>query len=99
VLEADRLVGVISLKDLQDVPRAEWPERRVRDAMHQVREENLVHPADGLSDVFRKMAEEDKGHLPVVEDGRLVGIVTRHDIMTLLQLKTDLGGQWRPGGR
>jgi len=36
--------------------------------------------------------EEGKGHLPVVEDGRLRGIVTRHDIMTLLQLRTDLGG-------
>ena len=99
VLEGGRLIGVISLKDVQGVPRAEWPSRRVREAMHLVREENLVHPADGLSDVFRKMAEEDKGHLPVVEDGRLVGIVTRHDIMTLIQLKTDLGGHWRPASR
>ena len=99
VLEAGRIVGVVSLKDVQGVPRAEWPSRCVREAMHLVREENLVRPSDGLSDVFRKMAEEDKGHLPVVEDGRLVGIVTRHDIMTLIQLKTDLGGHWRPGGR
>lgn len=97
VLEGGRLIGAISLKDVQGVPRAEWPARRVRDTMHLVREENLVRPGDDLSDVFRKMAEEDKGHLPVVEDGRLVGIVTRHDIMTLIQLKTDLGGQWRPG--
>ncbi|MCX5656053.1 MAG: CBS domain-containing protein [Planctomycetota bacterium] len=99
VLEEGSLAGVVSLKDVQAVPRAEWPVRRVRDAMHLVREENLVHPADGLADVFRKMAEEDKGHLPVVEDGRLVGIVTRHDIMTLIQLRTDLGGHGRPGGR
>jgi len=99
VLEAGRLAGVVSLKDLQAVPRIEWPGRRVREAMHQVRQENLVHPADDLASVFRKMAEEDKGHLPVVEEERLVGIVTRHDIMTLIQLKTDLGGHWRPGGR
>jgi CBS domain-containing protein len=99
VLEAGRIVGVVSLKDVQGVPRAEWPSRCVREAMHLVREENLVRPSDDLSDVFRKMAEEDKGHLPVVEEGRLVGIVTRHDIMTLIQLKTDLGGHWRPGGR
>ena len=99
VLEGGRLIGVISLKDVQAVPRAQWPARRVRDAMHLVREENLVRPGDDLSDVFRKMAEEDKGHLPVVEDGRLVGIVTRHDIMTLIQLKTDLGGHWRPASR
>jgi Zn-dependent protease/CBS domain-containing protein len=99
VLEGGRLAGVISLKDVQAVPRAQWPARRVRDTMHLVREENLVRPGDDLSDVFRKMAEEDKGHLPVVEDGRLVGIVTRHDIMTLIQLKTDLGGHCRPASR
>ncbi|MBM4018982.1 MAG: CBS domain-containing protein, partial [Planctomycetes bacterium] len=98
VLEEGRLVGVISLKDVQGVPRAAWPERSVREAMHLVREENLVRPSDDLASVFRKMAEEDKGHLPVVEGGRLAGIVTRHDIMTLIQLKTDLGGHWRPGG-
>jgi len=97
VVEADRFVGMISVRDVQSVPRAEWPARTVRQAMHQVREENLVHPSDDLASVFRKMAEEDKGHLPVVEDGRLSGIVTRHDIMTLIQLRTDLGGRWRPG--
>jgi len=97
VVEADRLVGMISVRDVQYVPRAEWPARTVRQAMHQVREENLVHPSDDLGSVFRKMAEEDKGHLPVVEDGRLSGIVTRHDIMTLIQLRTDLGGRQRPG--
>ena len=99
VLEDSRLIGMVSLKDLQAVPRGEWAARRVRDAMHQVREENLVHPADDLASVFRKMAEEDKGHLPVVEGGRLTGIVTRHDIMTLIQLKTDLGGRARPVAR
>jgi Zn-dependent protease/CBS domain-containing protein len=99
VLEDGRLVGMVSLKDLQAVPRSDWPARRVRDAMHQVGEENLVHPTDDLASIFQKMAQADKGHLPVVEDGRLVGIVTRHDIMTLIQLKTDFGGHVQPPGR
>jgi Zn-dependent protease len=99
VLERGQLAGMVSLKDLQAVPRAQWSERRVREAMHQVREVNLVHPTDDLASVMRKMGEEDKGHLPVVEEGRLAGIVTRHDIMTLIQLKTDLGGPSRLAGR
>lgn len=97
VLEAGRLVGMVSLKDVQAVPRAEWPSRTVREAMHQVREENLVRSDDDLTSVFRKMMEEGKGHLPVVDDGRLCGMVTRHDIMTLMQLRTDLGAPGRPG--
>jgi Zn-dependent protease/CBS domain-containing protein len=92
VLEGERLVGIIALRDVQDVPRVDWPVRRVRDAMHEVREENVVRPDEDLASVFGKMTEEGRGHLPVVENGRLVGIVTRHDVMTLLQIKTDLGG-------
>jgi len=92
VLEGGHFIGMISLKDVQAIPRSEWIRRTVRETMHQVREENHVRPQDDLANVFRKMMEEGKGHLPVVEDGRLRGIVTRHDIMTLLQLRTDLGG-------
>jgi len=99
VLEADRLVGTISLRDVQDVPRADWPRRSVRDAMRETRGDAVVHPQEDLEIALRKMIEEGRGHLPVVEDGRLVGIVTRHDMLTLLQLKTGLGGRAPPGPR
>jgi Zn-dependent protease len=93
VLDGDRFVGMLGLVDLQGVPRDRWAAVRVREAMHQVSPDNLVCPDEDLAGVFRKMMQEDKGHLPVVDGGRLVGIVTRHDIMTLLQLNTDLGGR------
>jgi CBS domain-containing protein len=90
VLENGRLVGMVALKDLQAVLRGDWPVTRVRDAMHRVREENFVHPDDDLLNVFRKMTDADTGHLPVAQGEHLVGIVTRHDIMNLIQIKTDL---------
>ena len=99
VLEGERLAGMIGLKDVQSVSRALWPEVRVRDAMHRVQEANLVHPDDDLLNVFRKMTSEDKGHLPVADGGRLVGIVTRHDIMNLIQIKTDLAEEAAVRGR
>jgi Zn-dependent protease/predicted transcriptional regulator len=91
VLEGDRFVGMVSLKGVQGIPRASWGQVTVAQAMESIAEENLVHPDDDLASVFRKMMSEDKGHLPVVAEGRLSGIVTRHDIMNLLHIKTDLG--------
>ncbi len=91
VLTDGEFVGMISLKDVQGVPRAQWDNTPVRDVMHQVAEENRVHRDDDLISVFRKMMSEEKGHLPVVDGDRLSGIVTRHDIMSLLQIRTDLG--------
>jgi Zn-dependent protease/predicted transcriptional regulator len=91
VLEGDRFVGMVSLKGIQGIPRASWGQVTVAQAMESIAEGNLVHPDDDLASVFRKMMSEDKGHLPVVAEGRLSGIVTRHDIMNLLHIKTDLG--------
>ena len=51
---------------------------RVRELMkHPVR---TVAPSGSLADAAAIMADRDVGILPVVEDGRLVGIVTDRDI-------------------
>jgi len=95
--QGDRLVGIISLRDVQAVPRTDWPVRRVRDVMRPAGEADSVRPDEDLMSVFRKLMEADRGHLPVVEAGRLVGIVTRRDVLNLLQIRADLGG--RPARR
>jgi CBS domain-containing protein len=101
VLADGRFVGMVGLKDVQAVPRGQWAATTVGQAMHEVREENRIHPDDDLRSVFRKMTEADKGHLPVIENGRLAGIVTRHDIMDLLHVRLELGegGPAAPIGR
>jgi CBS domain-containing protein len=40
-----------------------------------------VSPTDTVSDALERMLEEQVEHLPVIDDGRLVGICTRTDIM------------------
>lgn len=96
VLDADRLVGTVSLRDVQAVPRVDWALRTVREAMHEIGENSVVRPQEDLESVLRKMVEGGRGHLPVVDGGRLVGVVTRHDLLTLLQIRTDLGGRAPP---
>jgi CBS domain-containing protein len=41
-------------------------------------------PDDDVSDAARWMLEDGHKRLPVVEDGRVVGIVARHDLLTAL---------------
>jgi CBS domain-containing protein len=45
------------------------------------RDVDLVAPDTTLQDVARKMRERDIGSLPVVEDEKLVGMVTDRDIV------------------
>ena len=53
--------------------------KTVRDAM--TPNVRSAAPTDSLADAAQMMKEEDVGSLPVVEDGRLIGIVTDRDIV------------------
>ena len=53
--------------------------KKVRDAM--TSEALAVAPGDSLRHAAEMMKQHDVGSLPVVDDGRLVGIVTDRDIV------------------
>ncbi|HEY7042259.1 MAG TPA: CBS domain-containing protein [Nocardioidaceae bacterium] len=42
---------------------------------------DVARPDEQVADVARRMLEERHKRLPVVEDGRVVGIVSRHDLL------------------
>jgi CBS domain-containing protein len=53
--------------------------KKVRDAM--TANVRVAAPTESLADVAQKMKQEDVGSLPVVEDDRLIGIITDRDIV------------------
>jgi CBS domain-containing protein len=53
--------------------------KRVRDAMTETA--HTASPRDSLTDVARRMRDANIGSLPVVEDDRLVAVVTDRDIV------------------
>jgi CBS domain-containing protein len=50
-----------------------------------------VQPSDFVSEVLKKMDSENIELMPVMEDGKLAGIVSKNDILNLLRIKADLG--------
>jgi len=91
VVQGETLLGMVSLKDVQAVPRGGWPWRTVADAMQPVRNGNVAHLDDDLVSVMRKMVEHRRDHLAVVDGERLAGIITRDDMQSLFQIRSDLG--------
>ncbi len=51
------------------------------------RDVRTVDPDASLPDISRLMADEHAHHLPVIEDGTIVGMITRHDIIRALAAK------------
>ncbi len=75
-----RLDGIIVLWDLKKLKRDSQWKSPVKAFMAR---EIITIPPDLLpSDAAQLMVKKNIGHLPVIHDGRVIGIVTRTDILT-----------------
>ena len=90
---AGLVVGVIDLQNIRSVSPNERQETSVEQVMHLIPLSHLPHPDTDAFTVFREMLSLGVDQLPVVDsEGRLAGIVTRSDIMSMFQIRTDLAG-------
>lgn len=91
VMEGGRLIGIVTVNDLKKVDRRRWGELRVADVMTPARDLKVVDPTADLPSALQIMAQNGFHQLPVVEDGRLLGLLTRFEIVRFLQTRQELG--------
>ncbi|MBD2307729.1 site-2 protease family protein [Chroococcidiopsis sp. FACHB-1243] len=91
VTEGDRLLGIITLNRVKDIPREEWHSRAVADTMISVEQGIVSRPEENMTQVLEKMAASGVRRVLVVRDGKLEGIVTANDIASWLRRRRDLG--------
>lgn len=78
VVDGERLVGIVSEAGLVErVVAAGRDARSTRLGEIAEAVELTVGPDDSLEEAYRLMEEEDIERLPVLEDGRLVGVLSR----------------------
>ncbi len=80
VMEGENILGIIVLWDLKKVKKDNQWDSPVKAFM--ARKILTIGPGDSPSVAARIMIEKDVGHLPVVQDSKMIGIVTRTDILT-----------------
>lgn len=85
VVKDGELLGLVTDEDVRRVNPAHWDERRVDEVMREMKNLVTVTPGDAAVDALIKLAKAGVGRLPVVENGKLVGIVTRSDFARVIQ--------------
>lgn len=90
IVEGDRLLGAISIRDVKRIPRERWPWVRVAEAGQPASEANTIEADEDAVTALARMQRNEQTRLMVVEKGRLVGIVALKDMLRLLALKVDL---------
>ncbi len=82
VVQDGQVVGIISRRDVDRARHHGFGHAPVRGYLG--RPVMTMTPQTPLPEIERIMIEHDIGRLPVLDDGRLVGIVTRSDILRAL---------------
>ncbi len=79
VLENDKLVGIISVRDVNKIKKGSQWEQPVKAFMAT----NVITapPEMTVPKAVRLLVKHDIGRLPVMEDGQVIGIFTRSDAM------------------
>jgi len=90
VVDNGKLVGMVTLQDVRSVPRGNWNARTVDQIMTSAGELSSASPDEDASEALMTLARRDVRQLPVLEGGKLVGVLARRDIVRWLQLNSEL---------
>ncbi|MFC1889342.1 CBS domain-containing protein [Thermodesulfobacteriota bacterium] len=77
-----QIIGMLSKRDIRTARQAERLHLPVSSCM--IHDVKTIEPDKPLVRAFEKMVADNVGRLPVEEEGRLVGIITRNDILKVL---------------
>ncbi len=86
VCEEGKVLGVVTVQDVQALSPALWPWRRVREIMHQASPAFCLPPDWSVMQAMERMIQCGLDRLVVVENGAIVGLITRSAIVQFLQL-------------
>ncbi len=92
VMQSDDLVGLVTMEDVRGVTRDRWDTVRVKEIMTP-REDLLTVNAEGdAAQAFNTLMQRDVRQLPVLENGQLIGLLRRNDLVRWLQLQSETEG-------
>jgi len=78
-------VGLVTLHHIQKVPPEKWETTTVADIMLPLSESERINAADDLWKALEKMDYGGVNQLPVFENGQLVGVLTRENLVSFLK--------------
>jgi Zn-dependent protease/CBS domain-containing protein len=87
-----KLLGCVTLNQVKQLPREEWDQKTVRELATPCSRENSINPDADAVDALGAMQRTKASRLLVVDDGKLVGVLSLKDLLEFLSLKIELEG-------
>jgi len=89
VIEDGKLQGIVTLGDIQ-IPEKRWGSTRISDVMTPLKKLKTTQPDQPTVDALEQMEDYDIDQIPVVQEDRLVGMVSRERLLRFLKARSVL---------
>jgi len=90
IADGDKLEGAVTLENVKRVSKKHRG-FHIAKIMTPASELKLAHPQQSAASVLGQMDEQWVDHMPVVENDKIVGIVSRESLVRLAQTRSELG--------
>ena len=91
VMDGEKLEGMVSFDSLRGVARESRRDKTAAQIMTPLSKLRWVSPSDDLSKVLAIMTEDDVSQVPVVQDDKVVGLISREHLLSFIDLQANLG--------
>jgi Zn-dependent protease len=84
VVDDQKVVGLIQAGDLRKIGKDQWQTTPASRVMTPTAQVAVIGPEEDAASILQKMEAQDLSGLPVVDGGRLIGLVSRESLARLL---------------
>jgi len=91
VADEGRLEGILTLNNIKSVSQSSWEAIQIREIMTPVNKLKVAHPDQEALSILEQMEADDINQMPVVSGDRVIGLITRDNLIRFLRARSELG--------
>jgi Zn-dependent protease/CBS domain-containing protein len=91
VVPDDEAIGLLTLHNIKEVPRSAWSTTTAIQTMIPINEVKRVRPDTELEAAMAEMDRDGVNQLPVMVDGKCLGMLSRGDLVDFMRTRRELG--------
>ena len=91
VADDSGLKGILTLHNIKSVSQQSWDVTQVKEIMTPLDRLKVAHPNQDALSILEQMDENDINQMPVVSEGRVVGLIARDNLIRFLRTRSELG--------
>ncbi len=86
----EEIIGIVTAESVKKIPQESWDQMTVASIITSLEDNLIVSPEDIVSDVMTKLFSNAIGRVLVMDQDKLIGIVSRTDILNYIRIHSQL---------